>query len=60
MEAELQFRGSEPEVVEYALLEKPIEGIDAVWLIKFFGRATFIASVSSAESHPARNGNTND
>jgi hypothetical protein len=60
MEAELRFRGSEPEVVEYAFLEKPFEGIDVVWLIKFFRRATFIASVSSAESHPDRSGKAND
>ena len=60
MEVELKFRGSEPEVVEYAFLEKPFEGIDAVWLIKFFRRVTFIASVSSAETHPARRGKEND
>ena len=54
MEADLEFRGSEPDVVEYAFLEKPFEEIDALWLIRFFRRASFIASVSSADSHPAR------
>ena len=35
MEAVLEFRGSEPDVVEYAFLEKPFEEIDALWLISF-------------------------
>jgi hypothetical protein len=56
LEAKLQFRGAEPEVVEYAFLEWPMEQIDSLWLFRFFQRVTFIASVSAADSHPARNG----
>lgn len=54
LEGELQFRGDEPDVVQYAFVENPFEEIDSFWLIRFFRRTTFMATVSSADTHPAR------
>lgn len=54
LETKLHFLGSEPEVVEYAFLEQPVNGIDSLWLIRLFRNVTFIASVSATWRHPAR------
>ena len=54
MEDELVFRGSERDVVEYAYLERPYDDIESLWVIRYFGRTTFIASVSASNEHAAR------
>ena len=52
-EAEVLYMGDEPGVVEYAYVDDPVEDIERFWLIRFFGRTTFIASVSISNLHPA-------
>jgi hypothetical protein len=52
-ETEARYMGDEPGVVEYAYVDDPVEDIERFWLIRFFGRTTFIASVSMSNLHSA-------
>jgi hypothetical protein len=54
MEEQLRFQGNEPDIVEYAFLERVDPELDAVWVFRFYGRTEFIATVSAGARHPAR------
>lgn len=52
-EADLNMRGAERHIVEYGVLRDPVDGLESVWLFRFFSRTPFIASVSQHDVHSA-------